>query len=122
MGVFMKLGYRIWIETDDKAFGIGTYELLKFIEKTGSLSQGAADMRLSYRKAWNIIHKAEAKLGLQLLERTVGGAAGGGSKLTPEAKEFMKRYEMFHADAKQSLKSLFEKYFGQEKSLSHKAR
>jgi len=107
----MKLGYRIWIETDDKAFGVGTYELLKFIEKTGSLYQGAADMKVSYRKAWNIIHKAEQKLGIVLLERTVGGVAGGGSKLTPEAKDFMTRYEMFHAEAKQSLKSLFAKYF-----------
>jgi len=112
----MKLGYRIWIETDDKAFGVGTYELLKFIEKTGSLSQGAADMKVSYRKAWNIIHKAEEKLGIPLLDRTVGGAAGGGSKLTPQAEEFMKRYEMFHAEAKQSLKTLFEKYFVQENS------
>lgn len=107
----MKLGYRIWIETDDKAFGVGTYELLKFIEKTGSLCQGAADMKVSYRKAWNIIHNAEKKLDIILLERTVGGVAGGGSKLTPQAKEFMKRYELFHAEAKQSLKSLFAKYF-----------
>ncbi|MDX9745749.1 MAG: LysR family transcriptional regulator [Syntrophales bacterium] len=108
----MKLGYRIWIETDDRAFGVGTYELLKFIEKTGSLSQGAADMKVSYRKAWNMIHKAEQKLGIVLLERTVGGVAGGGSKLTPDAKNFMKRYEIFHAEAKESLKSLFDKYFG----------
>lgn len=118
----MKLGYRIWIETDDKAFGVGTYELLKFIEKTGSLCQGAADMKVSYRKAWNIIHKAEQKLGIVLLERTVGGVAGGGSKLTPEAKDFMTRYEMFHAEAKQSLKSLFDKYFGPGTPLQHNAR
>lgn len=107
----MKLGYRLWIETDKKAFGVGTYELLKFIEKTGSLCQGAAEMKVSYRKAWNIIHFAEDRLGVVLLERTVGGATGGGSKLTPQAIDFMKRYEMFHAEAKESLKSLFAKYF-----------
>jgi molybdate transport system regulatory protein len=110
-GKNMKLGFRLWIETDDKAFGVGTYELLKFIEKTGSLYQGAVEMKVSYRKAWNIIHLAEERLSIVLLERTVGGAAGGGSKLTPQAVDFMKRYELFHAEAKQTLKALFTKYF-----------
>lgn len=107
----MKLGYRLWIETEGKAFGVGPYELLKFIEKTGSLCQAAVEMKISYRKAWDLIQNAEKKLDIVLLDRKVGGVSGGGSTLSPQAREFMKRYEMFHAEAKQSLESLFTKYF-----------
>ncbi|HOO41156.1 MAG TPA: LysR family transcriptional regulator [Syntrophales bacterium] len=110
----MKLAYRLWIESDGKAFGVGPYELLKFIEKTGSLFQAAQEMHLSYRKAWDLISKSEKRLGITLLYRKVGGVSGGGSTLTQEAKDFMKRYEAFHAEAKESLLSLFEKYFGTE--------
>ena len=110
----MKLAYRLWIESDGKAFGVGPYELLKFIEKTGSLFQAAQAMHLSYRKAWDLISKSEKRLGITLLYRKVGGVSGGGSTLTQEAKDFMKRYEAFHAEAKESLLSLFEKYFGTE--------
>ncbi len=110
----MKLAYRLWIESDGKAFGVGPYELLKFIEKTGSLFQAAQEMHLSYRKAWDLISKSEKRLGITLLYRKIGGVSGGGSTLTQEAKDFMKRYEAFHAEAKESLLSLFEKYFGTE--------
>jgi len=110
----MKLAYRLWIESDGKAFGVGPYELLKFIEKTGSLFQAAQEMHLSYRKAWDLISKSEKRLGITLLYRKVGGVSGGGSTLTPQAKEFMKRYEDFHAEAKESLLTLFAKYFGDE--------
>jgi len=110
----MKLAYRLWIESDGKAFGVGPYELLKFIEKTGSLFQAAQEMHLSYRKPWDLISKSEKRLGITLLYRKVGGVSGGGSTLTQEAKDFMKRYEAFHAEAKESLLSLFEKYFGTE--------
>ena len=110
----MKLAYRLWIESDGKAFGVGPYELLKFIEKTGSLFQAAQEMHLSFRKAWDLISKSEKRLGITLLYRKVGGVSGGGSTLTQEAKDFMKRYEAFHAEAKESLLSLFEKYFGTE--------
>jgi len=43
--------------------------VLKSIEKTGSLNQGALEMGMSYRKAWNVLRDIEDRLGFALIER-----------------------------------------------------
>ena len=80
----MKVAYRVWLVSDGKAFGMGPYELLKGIEKTGSLRQSAMKMGMSYRQAWGLLRECERKLGFTLIERRVGGASGGYSKITME--------------------------------------
>lgn len=102
---------KIWLDNNGKAFGEGPYELLHYIEKTGSLHQAAMEMGLSYRKAWMILKKSEERLGFPLLERKKGGKAGGGSKVTLSGIKFMKRYEQFHQEAEAALKEIYNKYF-----------
>ena len=62
--------------------------LLEYIEATGSIQEACARMELSYSKGSRMIKKAEKQLGFRLLERRIGGSGGGGSRLTPEAKDF----------------------------------
>ena len=38
----MKVGYKIWLENNGKAFGSGPCELLKGVQETSSLNQAAA--------------------------------------------------------------------------------
>ncbi|MGZ8559820.1 MAG: winged helix-turn-helix domain-containing protein, partial [Chitinophagaceae bacterium] len=46
----------IWIECSDEGFfGPGPLELLERINKTGSISQAAKQMKMSYKKAWEMI-------------------------------------------------------------------
>ena len=107
----MKVGYKVWIDNDGKAFGEGPYQVLKRIEETGSLHKAAIELNMSYRKAWLMIQSIEKRLGFPLLERKVGGVSGGGSSITPEGKKFLKSYEGFRQDVKTVLEKTFKKHF-----------
>lgn len=108
----MKVAYKVWLDNNGKVFGEGPYQLLKLIEKTGSLHQAAMDMKMSYRKAWVTLHNIEEKLGFALLERKVGGASGGGSQITPSGFELMEHYEKFREEVKEALNNIYQKHFG----------
>jgi len=108
----MKIAYKIWLDNNGKAFGRGPNELLKRVEATNSLRQAAAQMAMSYSKAWKLINDMEDKLGFPLLERTVGGLVGGGSKITPRAKELAKRYDNLEKDIQKAMVKIYQKHLG----------
>lgn len=108
----MKMGYKIWLDQNGKAFGNGPYELLKRVERAGSLRKAAGQMKMSYSKAWRLIQLLEGRLGFPLLNKKVGGIYGGGSLLTPEAKDLMDHYEKFQKEVRESLNQIFQKHFG----------
>jgi molybdate transport system regulatory protein len=109
----MKIAYKVWLENDGKAFGEGPFHLLRMVAEKGSLSQAAKSLNMSYQKAWFIIRRSEEKLGFPLLERRIGGVAGGGSQVTEAGKEFMKNYSRFRKEMEKKLNAVFQKYFGQ---------
>ena len=108
----MKIAYKVWLDNDGKAFGEGPYRILKQIEKAGSLHQAAIDLNISYRKAWMTLQNVEKKLGFTLIDRQVGGVAGGGSHITSSGKTFMRNYEKFRADVEKVLEKTYQKHFG----------
>ena len=70
------LGIKLWIESDDGALlGPGRLALLEGVRRLGSLNKVAAEMRMSYRKAWGRLKDAEQRLGQQLVEDS-GGRKG----------------------------------------------
>ncbi len=107
----MKAAFKIWLDNNGKAFGEGPYELLKRVEKTDSLHQAAHQMNMSYSKAWKLIREIEQRLGFPLLERRVGGQSGGGSQITPQAKELMICYARFQREAKCAIEKIYAKHF-----------
>jgi molybdate transport system regulatory protein len=66
--------------------------LLDAVEETGSLAGAAAKLRVPYRTAWARLREVEAGLGFKVLETQTGGAEGGGSTLTPAAREVLARF------------------------------
>lgn len=110
-----KLHYGISIKLylEDKAFGPGAATLLKNIEKTGSLLGAAKEMNMAYSKAWKIIKNIEEIWGFKLTKRETGGKDGGGSTLTPRAKEILEHYEKFCEEGKREIDKIYEKYFSQ---------
>ena len=108
----MQVCYRIWLDNKGKAFGEGPYRLLKGVDETGSLHQAASRLRMSYRKAWNVLNDIEERLGFTLLERKVGGPSGGGSTVTPKGQELMRHYERFREEVEQQIRQAFDKHFG----------
>ena len=107
----MRIGYKIWLDNNGKAFGGGPYELLKRIHETHSLHRAAKEMEMAYSKAWRLIGAMEKRLGFLLIERKVGGPSGGGSRVTSQGKELMKRYRHFQKDVKTSLEKIYRTHF-----------
>lgn len=90
---------KLWLERDGAmVFGGGRTDLLRHIERTGSINRAAANMHMSYRRAWGRIQQMEAALGCRLVERRTGGRNGGGSTLTREARELLRRFETLEAE------------------------
>jgi molybdate transport system regulatory protein len=107
----MKVACKIWIDQNGKAFGDGPYELLKGVQKTASLHKVADQMGMAYSKAWKLIRTMEQRLGFVLLDRKVGGRSGGGSRITPRAKELMLCYGRFREESEEAIKRIFQKHF-----------
>lgn len=79
---------RIWIETEEGPFlGYGRIELLQKIGELGSLRKAAAEMKLSYRQAWDFVDQMNKRTGKPLVISERGGKNGGGALLTPEGQQ-----------------------------------
>jgi molybdate transport system regulatory protein len=90
---------KVWLEIDDMhAFGSGLALLLENIDQAGTLMKAAHTSRMSYRHAWNLIRKAERHLGKRLVHRHPGGAGGGRSSLSKEAKQLLEAYRKVSED------------------------
>ena len=98
-----------------KFFGEGPFRLLTAVEETGSLHAAALSMGMAYSKAMKILKQAENALGYPLTYRAVGGASGGGSKLTPEGKEWMRRYEAYRNACVDANRRLFLEHFPEQR-------
>lgn len=104
--------YKLWLESkNNKAFGKGPVEILDKINRYGSLRKAAEEMKMSYSHAWNLLNEIEKRLECRLIERQVGGEEGGGSILTPKAKELMERFNLFEEEAGKKLSILFNRFF-----------
>lgn len=109
----MEIYGRFWIKEDNKNYlGIGRIDLLRGIKKTGSISQSAKIMRMSYKAAWDSIDAINNISSAPLVERFVGGRGSSGSKLTDYG---LKAIESF--DELQKAKDAFCKYFSDIKDL-----
>ena len=98
-----------------KFFGQGPYRLLMAVEETGSLRSAALSMEMAYSKALKLLRNAEAALGFPLTRRTTGGRDGGGSILTPEGKEWLKKYEAYRDACVQANRKLYLEFFPEQR-------
>ncbi len=98
-------------EGEEKFFGEGPCRLLHGIERFGSLRAAALEMGMSYSKAIGLINRAERLLGFALTEKTIGGRSGGGSRLTPEAMEFIAKYERYREDCYEANRRIYSEIF-----------
>jgi molybdate transport system regulatory protein len=107
----MKVIYKVWLDNNGKAFGEGPYELLKRVEKTQSLHQAAIQMGMAYSKAWKLVLTMEKRLGFALLIRKAGGLTGGGSQITPQARNLIKDYGRFRKDVEKIMQKIYKRHF-----------
>ena len=112
-----KLEYRmqtkLWIRDDhgNVVFGMGRVKMLEAIERSGSLSAAAKELKMSYRGLWARIAATEERLGGKpLLIRNKGGAGGGGATLTPFAKNLIKQFRLLRSRMLDESDALFKKH------------
>lgn len=113
----MKAITKIFFLNDDgeKVFGEGPYRLLMEIDETGSIRAAAANMGMAYTKALKILQNAEKSMAKPLTMRSTGGSFGGGSRLTPEGKELIKRYEAYRNACVQANSALYLEFFPEQR-------
>ena len=86
-------GIRFRVDFHDRcSVGSGKISLLEGIARTGSLSQAARDVGMSYRRAWLLVDSLNADFDTAVTSATVGGSGGGGAQLTPFGRELIDAY------------------------------
>jgi len=68
--------------------------LLKQIQHTGSISQGAKLAGISYKSAWDAINEMNQLAEETLVERATGGKGGGGAIVTRYGERLIQLYEL----------------------------
>jgi molybdate transport system regulatory protein len=88
---------KIWVvdPSGNVLFGMGRVKILEAIDRGGSINAAAKALKMSYRAVWGRLKATEERLGRELVVRTTGGASGGGSSLTPYARELIEEYKAF---------------------------
>ncbi|MBK6408421.1 MAG: winged helix-turn-helix domain-containing protein [Flavobacteriales bacterium] len=97
----------IWVICDGHAFlGRGRVALLEEIASTGSISQAAKHMGMSYKKAWRLVDAMNAMAVAPLVVRTSGGPDGGGTKLTDQCLRLIAAFRSIEAAHKAFLEAV----------------
>jgi molybdate transport system regulatory protein len=107
---------KIWIENENgqMIFGTGRLYILQAVARHGSIHAAAQELQMSYRAVWGKIRATEKRLGRDLLDRKTGGVRGGGSKLTPFARQIIERFEKLNDLTRASADDLFRDLFFSE--------
>ena len=95
----VSIGVRLRIDFGPRSsIGPGKIALLERIEASGSLSQAARELGMSYRRAWLLLDDLNRALGEPVTTTSVGGSGGGGARLTPFGRKLIAAYrEVEHA-------------------------
>ncbi len=93
-----EIGFSFWLQSDGGHFlGKGRVELLENIRLTGSITQGARAMKMSYRQAWQMVEDMNKQSRSPLVEKISGGAGGGGARITPAGDAAIVIYHKLHS-------------------------
>lgn len=102
-------GFKLWISSSaaEGVFGDGKWRLLEAVKRDGSLKAAVQSLKISYRKAWGDLRKAEECIGERLLDRHRGGAGGGEAVLTDAGKAWLKAYTEFRSEVERVVSRVF---------------
>jgi molybdate transport system regulatory protein len=112
LGDRMEPRSKFWIEKDGElVFSDWRMDLLEAIEETGSLTGAAERLGVHYRRAWGKIKEMEERLGVRLIVTQSGGVGGGGTELTPQAQEYIRKYRKFRDGLRELVDRRFKEAF-----------
>jgi molybdate transport system regulatory protein len=82
----------------DEAIGPGKIALLEAIAISGSLSQAARDLGMSYRRAWQLLDSTNTAFVDKVALTSKGGRGGGGASITAFGHALIGSYRAFEKD------------------------
>lgn len=92
--------FRMRVYRDDAiAIGPGRITLLEAIDRSGSISAAARQLKMSYRRAWLLVNDTNNALKQPAVTSSEGGASGGGSRLTETGRALIRHYRNIEAEA-----------------------
>jgi molybdate transport system regulatory protein len=89
------------------AVGPGKIALLENIGSTGSLSEAARRLKMSYRRAWLLLEDLNTSFQQPVAEMSVGGRGGGGASLTAFGTELVVAYRSLEAQIQKRAQTAF---------------
>ena len=114
-GGSLEIRSKIWIERGsggNVVLSEWRVELLEAIDAHGSLSRAAEALDIPYRTAWERVKVTEGEIGFRLLESESGGLEGGGSRLTPQARDLCRRFRRVSGGIQEVVSRRFAAEFG----------
>jgi molybdate transport system regulatory protein len=104
---------RVTIRVDfaaSNSIGPGKIALLEKLQESGSLSQAARDLGMSYRRGWQLLDSLNRSFDEPLAVTAVGGSGGGGSELTPLGRAIVRAYRGFEKQANRRAQRTFKPF------------
>jgi molybdate transport system regulatory protein len=94
----LQLDGELWLHVHGQALGgASRIGLLRAVAQTGSITQGAKAVGMSYKAAWDAIDTMNNLAGEPLVARSTGGRGGGSTTLTARGAKLVERYAQIDA-------------------------
>lgn len=91
--------HKVWLNWDGLfLMGPNYLRFLAAVDDTGTIREGGRAVGWSYRTCLNRIRRMEKVLGRPVLLTNRGGKLGGGARLTPEARRFVRIFSRWQRD------------------------
>ena len=89
-----RIAVRCPLETQDgrPLVGKGRARLLELVDATGSLTEAARAMGMSYRNAWGVLREVSSAAGGPVVVSHRGGVRGGTTRLSPLGRALLEEY------------------------------
>jgi molybdate transport system regulatory protein len=84
------------------SIGPGKMALLEHIDSSGSLSQAARELGMSYRRAWLLLDDLNHTFSEPVATAVAGGTGGGGATLTAFGKKLIESFRDIEHEASEA--------------------
>lgn len=92
------------------AIGPGKAELLEAIAATGSISESARRLGMSYRRAWLLVDTMNRCFREPVVASATGGSGGGGAQVTEFGRQVLERFDAMKARVDRALEPELERF------------
>jgi molybdate transport system regulatory protein len=100
----LHIGGQFWLNVNDGApLGEERIALLEQIAVSGSITQAAKALKISYKCAWDAVDAMNNIAPTPVVATATGGRGGGGARLTPEGERLIAAYRAIAAEYAQFL-------------------